>query len=82
MALGAEHAFLIAKDAMETIRRLTLRAWTGQIETHRIQPMHLDFSVVLQRSDEIACAGHFCAHRPHPVQRALAVGTIPLPDVL
>ena len=54
LALGVEQAFLIASAATETITLLTLRAWTGQIDTHRIQEMHLDLSVTLPFSLEIA----------------------------
>ena len=77
---STEQAFFIAAAATAVMVLLTFLARTGQMDTHRIQDMHLLLSVDLGVFAEIAPAGHFCAHKPQEVQLELAFGIIPVSD--
>ena len=78
----SEHAFFIANAAILVISGLTLRAFAGQMETQRMQPMHFVLSVTRGLAGSIALAGQRFAHKPQAVQEALALGTIADPAFL
>lgn len=73
-AFLTEHAFLIARAAIKTIKRLIFLAACGHRFTQRIQEMHFLESVIKQEGS-IACTGHFFAHSPQWVQNLLGFGT-------
>lgn len=60
---------------------LTLRAFAGQIETQRIQPMQLLLSEIRGLAGSIAPLGQLFAHKPQEVQEVLALGIIAEPAV-
>jgi hypothetical protein len=75
----SEQAFLMAREAMDTINPLTFLAYCGQFETQRIQEIHFLPSVVFGDWGSIATTGHCFAHNPHSVHAEDAFGTSPAP---
>ena len=58
------------------------RAFAGQIETQRMQPIHFDLSTERGLEESIAPAGHTLAQAPQFVQVLFALGTIAAPAFL
>ena len=75
----SEQTFFSAISAAVSITELTFRADLGQMDTHRIQEMHLSLSVCPGSWTSMAATGHFCAQRPQPLHSFVGFGTMPEP---